>query len=133
MPPPFITPVAAEGSAIQTLDRLLQQALEQGASDMHVESGEDFFRIRIRLDGQLHIAATPAVSLRDPIVSRLKVLARMDIAEKRLPQDGRIKYHYKDLAIDLRVSSLPTLHGEKIVVRFLKFFPRKTQSQRLRL
>lgn len=121
MPPPSITPVAAEGSAVQTLDRLLQQALELTASDMHVESGEDFFRVRFRLDGQLHIAATPALGLRDPIVSRLKVLARMDIAEKRLPQDGRIQYPYKDQTIDLRVSSLPTLHGEKIVVRFLNF------------
>lgn len=121
MPPPSITPVASEGAVVQTLDRLLQQALELTASDMHVESGEDFFRIRFRVDGQLQIAAMPPLNLRDPMVSRLKVLARMDIAEKRLPQDGRIQYPYKDQTIDLRVSSLPTLHGEKIVVRFLNF------------
>jgi len=121
MPPPPTPPVASEGSAVQTLDQLLQQALELVASDIHVESGEDFFRVRFRIDGQLHIAATPSLSLRDSMVSRLKVLARMDIAEKRLPQDGRIQYAYKDQTIDLRVSSLPTLHGEKIVVRILNF------------
>ena len=121
MPPPPTPPVASEGSAVQTLDQLLQQALELVASDIHVESGEDYFRVRFRIDGQLRMAATPSLSLRDPVVSRLKVLARMDIAEKRLPQDGRIQYAYKDQTIDLRVSSLPTLHGEKIVVRILNF------------
>lgn len=121
MPPPPTPPVASEGSAVQTLDQLFQQALELVASDIHVESGEDFFRVRFRIDGQLRMAATPSLSLRDPVVSRLKVLARMDIAEKRLPQDGRIQYAYKDQTIDLRVSSLPTLHGEKIVVRILNF------------
>jgi type IV pilus assembly protein PilB len=108
-------------SAVKTLDDLLHQALAQGASDVHFESGEDFFRTRFRIDGLLRIAATPALTLRDAIVSRLKVLARMDIAEKRVPQDGRIQYPYLDQLIDLRVSSLPTLHGEKIVVRILNF------------
>jgi type IV pilus assembly protein PilB len=112
---------ASDGSAVQTLDQLLHHALEQLASDIHVESGEDYFRVRIRIDGQLQIAATPALSLRDSVVSRLKVLARMDIAEKRVPQDGRIQYAYKGQIVDLRVSSLPTLHGEKIVVRILNF------------
>ena len=122
MPPPNIAPSAIpEESAVQTLDQLLHRAFEQLASDIHVESGEDFFRVRFRIDGQLQIAATPALSLRDPVVSRLKVLARMDIAEKRVPQDGRIQYPYKDQTINLRVSSLPTLHGEKIVVRILNF------------
>jgi type IV pilus assembly protein PilB len=108
-------------SAVKTLDDLLHHALAQGASDLHFESGEDFFRIRFRIDGLLRIAATPLLTLRDAIVSRLKVLARMDIAEKRVPQDGRIQYPYLDQLIDLRVSSLPTLHGEKIVVRILNF------------
>ena len=122
MPPPHIAPSAIpEESAVQTLDLLLHRAFEQLASDIHVESGEDFFRVRFRIDGQLQIAATPVLSLRDAVVSRLKVLARMDIAEKRVPQDGRIQYPYKDQTIDLRVSSLPTLHGEKIVVRILNF------------
>jgi type IV pilus assembly protein PilB len=108
-------------TAVKTLDDLLNQALAQGASDVHFESGENFFRIRFRIDGLLRVAATPALTLRDAILSRLKVLARMDIAEKRVPQDGRIQYPYLELLIDLRVSSLPTLHGEKIVVRILNF------------
>nr|WP_310626921.1 ATPase, T2SS/T4P/T4SS family [Limnohabitans sp.] len=115
------TTTSREISAVQTLDLLLHQALEQLASDIHVESGEDYFRVRFRIDGQLRIAATPALKLRDSAVSRLKVLARMDIAEKRVPQDGRIQYAYKGQTVDLRVSSLPTLHGEKIVVRILNF------------
>jgi type IV pilus assembly protein PilB len=108
-------------SATKTLDDLLYQALSLGASDVHFESGEDFFRARFRIDGLLRIAATPALTVRDAVISRIKVLARMDIAEKRLPQDGRIQYPYLDQLIDLRVSSLPTLHGEKIVVRILNF------------
>ena len=111
----------APDTAVKTLDELLHQALAQGASDIHFESGEDFFRARFRIDGLLRVAAMPSLSLRDAIVSRIKVLARMDIAEKRLPQDGRIQYPYLDHIIDLRVSSLPTLHGEKIVVRILNF------------
>jgi type IV pilus assembly protein PilB len=108
-------------SAVKTLDELLHQALEQGASDVHFESGEDSFRTRFRIDGLLRVAAKPPLALRDAIMSRLKVLARMDIAEKRVPQDGRIQYPYLEQLIDLRVSSLPTLHGEKIVVRILNF------------
>lgn len=113
--------VTSPDNAVKTLDDLLHQALAQSASDVHFESGEDFFRARFRIDGLLRVAATPALTLRDAIVSRLKVLARMDIAERRVPQDGRIQYPYLDQLIDLRVSSLPTLHGEKIVVRILNF------------
>jgi type IV pilus assembly protein PilB len=108
-------------SAAHTLDELLHLALEQRASDVHFESGENSFRVRFRIDGQLHVKASPALSLRDAIISRLKVQARMDIAEKRVPQDGRIQYRHGHHNIDLRVSSLPTVHGEKIVVRILKF------------
>ncbi|HQR86575.1 MAG: hypothetical protein B7Y59_04365 [Burkholderiales bacterium 35-55-47] len=113
--------VTPADTATKTLDDLLHQAFSLGASDVHFESGEDFFRARFRIDGLLRIAATPALALRDSVISRIKVLARMDIAEKRLPQDGRIQYPYLDQLIDLRVSSLPTLHGEKIVVRILNF------------
>jgi type IV pilus assembly protein PilB len=105
--------------AVQKLDELLQQALSLQASDIHFESGESEFRVRFRIDGLLRIAEDPPVSLRDEIISRLKVLARIDIAEKRLPQDGRIQYPHLGKTIDLRVSSLPTLHGEKIAVRIL--------------
>lgn len=108
-------------TATQILDDLLQHALTQEASDVHFESGEDFFRVRFRIDGHLRVAATPTLTLRDAVVSRIKVLARMDIAEKRLPQDGRIHYPHLNQTIDLRVSSLPTVHGEKIVIRILNF------------
>ncbi len=108
-------------SAAKTLDDLLHQAISLGASDVHFESGENLFRVRFRIDGLLRIAASPALTIRDALISRIKVLARMDIAEKRLPQDGRIQYACLDQLIDLRVSSLPTLHGEKIVVRILNF------------
>ncbi len=113
--------VTPPDTATQILDDLLEQALSLGASDVHFESGEDFFRARFRIDGHLRIAASPNPTLRDAVVSRIKVLARMDIAEKRLPQDGRIHYKHLNQAIDLRVSSLPTVHGEKIVIRILNF------------
>ena len=103
-------------TAVKAIDDLLHLALAQGASDVHFESGEDFFRARFRIDGLLRMAGSPPIALRDAMVSRLKVLARMDIAEKRVPQDGRIQYPHGTDIIDLRVSSLPTLHGEKIVV-----------------
>ncbi len=90
-----------------------------GASDIHFESDEASFRIRFRIDGQLHIMAQQDLQMRDALLSRLKVLARLDIAEKRLPQDGRIQYPLKHTQVDLRVSSLPTLFGEKLVVRIL--------------
>ena len=112
---------AKPDTAVNLIDQMLDQGMVRGASDIHFESGKDIFRVRFRIDGLLHIVATPAVQLRDAIVSRLKVLARMDIAEKRIPQDGRISYAYKSEIIDLRVSSLPTVHGEKIVVRIMNF------------
>lgn len=118
-PPVAATPI--EGSAVKPLDDLFQQAFQQGASDIHFESVDTNFRVRFRIDGRLQIAALPPWQLRDAMVSRLKVLARMDIAEKRMPQDGRIQYAQGADVIDLRVSSLPTLHGEKIVVRILNF------------
>jgi type IV pilus assembly protein PilB len=120
MQPPFSgANTSIERSVIQTLDEILKQAVTQGVSDIHFETGEAEFRARYRIDGILHTAATPALHLRDAMISRLKVLARMDIAEKRVPQDGRIQYPYQGRLIDLRVSSLPTLHGEKMVVRLL--------------
>jgi type IV pilus assembly protein PilB len=110
---------STELSVIQRLDEILKQAVAKGASDIHFETSETEFRARFRIDGILRTVATPPLHFRDPMISRLKVLARMDIAEKRLPQDGRIQYAYQDRVIDLRVSSLPTLYGEKIVVRLL--------------
>ena len=109
------------GGAVQQLDRLLQHAMECGASDIHVESGGESFRVRFRIDGRLQVVAQPPLGVRDAMVSRIKVLARMDIAEKRLPQDGRLQFPFQGLTVDVRVSSLPTVHGEKMVLRLLNF------------
>jgi len=108
-----------QGGAVQQLDALLQRALEIGASDIHVESGAESFRVRFRIDGRLKVVAQPQLAMRDALISRIKVLARMDIAEKRLPQDGRLQYPFNRVQVDVRVSSLPTVHGEKIVLRLL--------------
>ncbi|MBU6223862.1 MAG: GspE/PulE family protein [Burkholderiales bacterium] len=110
-----------QGSAVEQLDDLLQRALDLGASDVHVESEASSFRIRLRVDGRLQTVAKPPMALRDAMVSRIKVLARMDIAEKRLPQDGRMHHPHNGRVIDVRVSSLPTVHGEKMVLRLLNF------------
>jgi type II secretory ATPase GspE/PulE/Tfp pilus assembly ATPase PilB-like protein len=95
----------------------------RGASDIHIEPYEKELRIRYRVDGVLYNIMAPPMKFRDPIASRVKIMAKLDIAEKRLPQDGRIKIRYNDNGhskeIDFRVSSLPTLFGEKIVLRLL--------------
>ena len=121
--PNTIRPLLAphSGGAVQQLDRLLQHAMECGASDIHVESGGESFRVRFRIDGRLQVVAQPPLGVRDAMVSRIKVLARMDIAEKRLPQDGRLQFPFQGLTVDVRVSSLPTVHGEKMVLRLLNF------------
>jgi len=101
------------------VNRILAQAYIDKVSDIHIEPYEKKFRIRYRLDGTLMLIAEPNMKLMLPIISRLKILAQMDISEKRKPQDGRIKLMIGDSAIDYRVSSLPTLFGEKIVLRLL--------------
>jgi type IV pilus assembly protein PilB len=101
------------------VNRMLAEAFVKKASDIHVEPYERNFRIRIRIDGSLVEAASPPKSMMAPIVSRLKIMSQMDISEKRKPQDGRIKLLIGGKPIDYRVSSLPTLFGEKIVLRLL--------------
>ena len=95
----------------------------EGASDIHVEPYEKEFRVRYRIDGVLYVKINPPLKLRDAITSRIKIMAKLDIAEKRLPQDGRIKIKTKHSErmkeLDYRVSVLPTLFGEKIVLRLL--------------
>ena len=112
-----------EAPIIRLVNALMHSAIQRGASDIHVEPYEKEMRIRFRIDGVLHPVMAPALKYRDPITSRLKIMARLDIAEKRLPQDGRIKARFKEQGktreIDFRVSSLPTLFGEKIVMRLL--------------
>ena len=109
------------GGAVQQLDALFDRACALGASDMHFESGAESFRVRLRIDGRLQVVARPPIAMRDAMVSRIKVMARMDIAEKRLPQDGRMQFLHKGQPVDVRASSLPTVHGEKVVLRLLHF------------
>jgi type IV pilus assembly protein PilB len=108
---------------IKLVNLILSDSLKKGASDIHVEPYEREFRVRFRIDGILYNMMNPPLKLRDAIISRIKIMAKMDISEKRLPQDGRIKirttFDGKKKEIDYRVSSLPTLFGEKIVLRIL--------------
>jgi type IV pilus assembly protein PilB len=112
-----------EAPVIRLVNLMLMSAIHKGASDIHIEPYEKEFRVRFRIDGILYNAMAPPMKFRDAITSRLKIMAKLDIAEKRLPQDGRIKIRYSDNGttkeIDFRVSSLPTLFGEKIVMRLL--------------
>lgn len=109
-----------DAPVVLLVQQLLEQAVALKASDLHFEPYEHHYRVRMRIDGELREVATPAPKLKDPIASRIKVLSRLDIAEKRLPQDGRMKLQLTDgRELDLRVSTLPTLFGEKLVVRVL--------------
>jgi type IV pilus assembly protein PilB len=105
---------------VRFVNKLMLDAIRRGASDIHFEPYEKFYRVRLRMDGILKEIAQPPVQLAQKISARLKVMARLDIAERRVPQDGRIKMKIsKTRAIDFRVSSCPTLYGEKIVMRIL--------------
>jgi type IV pilus assembly protein PilB len=114
---------AEEAPVIRLVNYILTDAVKRGASDIHMEPYEKEFRVRYRIDGVLQVVMTPPSRLRDAMISRVKIMARLDIAEKRLPQDGRIvmnlTHQGKMKQLDLRVSVLPTLHGEKIVMRLL--------------
>jgi type IV pilus assembly protein PilB len=112
-------PAPQDLQAVEWLSQLLLQSLSLKASDIHLEPFENLLRVRIRRDGHLYEMPAPAAGLREQIVSRIKVQSRMDIAEKRLPQDGRLQLALQHRSVDMRVSSLPTLHGEKIVLRIL--------------
>ncbi len=109
----------ANGRIIRMVNQILEQALRNGASDIHLEPFEDGCKFRLRIDGVLHELPPPSRAVFIMIVSRLKVLARMDIAEKRIPQDGAIALRTGDKRIDLRVNTVPTVHGEKMVMRIL--------------
>jgi type IV pilus assembly protein PilB len=109
-----------DAPVVRFIQKIMLDAINMGASDIHFEPYEKFYRIRYRIDGILYEIAQPPHSLKEKIASRIKVISRLDIAEKRVPQDGRLKLVLsKHRAIDFRVSSLPTLFGEKIVVRIL--------------
>jgi type IV pilus assembly protein PilB len=105
---------------VRFLNKILLDAINMGASDLHFEPFEKFYRIRLRVDGVLREHAQPPLSIRDKLVSRIKVLAKLDISEKRVPQDGRMRLVVSSTkTIDFRVSTLPTLFGEKTVMRIL--------------
>jgi general secretion pathway protein E len=104
---------------IRLLNALLSEAIKEGASDVHIETFEDRVMVRFRVDGVLREVLEPQRILAPLIVSRIKVMAKLDIAEKRLPQDGRITLRIAGRAVDVRVSTMPTSHGERVVLRLL--------------
>ena len=112
-----------EAPVVKLCNLILTDALRRGASDIHIEPYEREFRVRFRIDGVLYVVMNPPMKLRDAMTSRIKIMAKLDISEKRLPQDGRIKIRMNNNGklreLDYRVSTLPTLFGEKVVLRLL--------------
>lgn len=109
-----------DAPVVRFLQKMLTEAFKMGASDLHFEPFEFTYRVRFRIDGELREMASPPVSIKEQLASRIKVISRMDISERRIPQDGRMKLQMgADHTIDFRVSTLPTLFGEKIVIRIL--------------
>ncbi len=111
--------MASEAPVIRLVNNMIAQAVEKRASDIHIEPFEKEFRVRYRIDGVLYNQDAPPKDLKAAIISRLKLMARLNIAERRLPQDGRIKIKVLGREVDLRVSTLPTLFGESVVMRLL--------------
>ncbi len=111
---------SAQAPVVKLVNLILLNAINKGASDIHIEPYEKKYRVRYRIDGVLHEEMTPPLKLKNAITSRIKIMSNLDIAERRLPQDGRIKLKIgRGRAMDFRVSTLPTLFGEKIVLRLL--------------
>lgn len=104
---------------IRLVNSIIERAVTEKASDIHFEPGEGDMAVRMRIDGTLHNILTIPRDLQDSVLSRLKVMAMLDIAERRVPQDGRCEFHLKNIGIDLRMSTLPTIYGEKVVLRLL--------------
>ena len=111
--------MAGESPIIRYVNYLVTCAVKEGASDIHIEPGESRLRIRLRVDGVLFEQQAPPMQMHAAIISRLKIMANMDIAERRLPQDGRIRATVHGRTVDMRVSTLPVVHGEKCVIRIL--------------
>jgi type IV pilus assembly protein PilB len=108
-----------DAPVVRFLQKMLIDAINARASDLHFEPYEYNYRVRFRVDGELREITQPPIAIKDKLASRIKVISRLDIAEKRVPQDGRMKLKFGNRAIDFRVSTLPTLFGEKIVIRIL--------------
>jgi type IV pilus assembly protein PilB len=111
--------MSEDAPVVKLVNSLLAEALRRGASDVHIEPFESKLRVRYRIDGILHDIMTPPFRLKNAIISRLKIMAELDIAERRVPQDGRIKIKIKEKKVDVRVSTVPTVFGEKVVLRIL--------------
>jgi type IV pilus assembly protein PilB len=114
-----ITVDVEDAPVVRFLQKMLIDAINMRASDLHFEPFEYSYRVRFRIDGELREITQPPIAIKDKLASRIKVISRMDIAEKRVPQDGRMKLKFGQRAIDFRVSTLPTLFGEKVVIRIL--------------
>ncbi|HEU4725150.1 MAG TPA: type IV-A pilus assembly ATPase PilB [Candidatus Eisenbacteria bacterium] len=110
---------ADQAPVVKLVNSLISDAVRKGASDIHIEPYEKALRVRFRIDGTLYEMMSPPFRMKPAIISRLKIMAELDIAERRVPQDGRIKLRLLGRTIDLRVSSLPTIFGEKVVMRIL--------------
>ena len=108
-----------DAPVVRFLQKMLIDAINARASDLHFEPYEYHYRVRFRVDGELREITQPPIAIKDKLASRIKVISRLDIAEKRVPQDGRMKLKFGNKAIDFRISTLPTLFGEKIVIRIL--------------
>ena len=122
---------AEEAPVIRLVDLVVREAIKQRASDIHIEPFKDTVKLRYRIDGKLHEIAPPAKALQAAIVSRIKILCKLDIAQKRLPQDGAFSMVLENLAVDFRVSTLPTIYGEKVVIRILRKSPELLQLKQL--
>jgi len=114
-----MTAAVEEAPVVKLVNLILAEAIKKGASDIHIEAYEKKFRVRYRIDGRLYEVMSPPMRLRAALTSRVKIMSQLDISERRVPQDGRIKLKLKDREVDLRVSTLPCLFGEKIVMRIL--------------
>ncbi|MFN5157362.1 MAG: type IV-A pilus assembly ATPase PilB [Betaproteobacteria bacterium] len=114
-----VTSEVEDAPVVRFLQKMLIDAINMRASDLHFEPYEYNYRVRFRIDGELREITQPPIAIKDKLASRIKVISRMDIAEKRVPQDGRMKLKFGNKAIDFRVSTLPTLFGEKVVIRIL--------------
>ena len=110
---------ANKAPVIRFVDLLMSQAVKSRASDIHIEPQENSTVVRMRIDGILRDMVPPAKKMQAAVIARIKIIARMDIAERRLPQDGRFKMKISGRAIDVRVSTIPTIYGEKVVMRIL--------------
>ncbi len=108
-----------EGPTIRLVNSIIERAMVESCSDIHIEPTEEDMQIRMRIDGRLHKILTIPADLKDSVVSRIKVMSHMNIVERRIPQDGRISMKIKGKDVDMRVNTLPTIYGEKIVIRIL--------------